>query len=852
MQENKIQLLIAIVVISLLSGCAEKKIVQDTVLWYDKPATDWYEALPIGNGTMGAMVYGGVVNEVLQLNENTLYSGEPGQRHVELDFTKKLPLVKKLVKAGKLVEVEEIIGSEWMGRAQDCYQPFGHLYVDFDHGEKFNNYRRTLDLENSVCNVEYQIGDVSYNREVFASYPDQVIVMHVGSNKKERISCRIRLEGAHPTAHSFAKNNILIMNGQAPAFALRRSIKKIEEWNQEWMYPELFDIEENVIPGRSTVMYGDLLGGKGTFYEGRVGVELHGGTLTIEGNELVVKNADRIKIVLSGDTSFNGFDKSPSREGVDPSVVAKANLQKAFEKKYEELKKDHLTDYQSLFNRVNFSLGELTEQSKLPTNERLATFNNGKDPSFNALFLQYARYLTIASSRKGGQPINLQGMWNKDIIPPWASSYTLNINTQIFYWMTEAVNLSECTEPILRFTKELSVNGTKHAREAFGLEGWAAHHNTSIWRGAQPVDYYNCSFWPFSGAWLCQQIITHYNYTQDKEFLRDNWSVLKGAAKFMNGWLVLNEEGYFTTPVGSSPENRFYQMGGSNQTSAIDEDYYTSPNSPFNKPIGSNQTTAFCQGPTMDLSLIKELFTNCIVSADILEIDEEFINVIKEKRDKLQPYSIGTKGQLLEWDKEYKEVNLKHRHISHLYALCPGNEITLDKTPELFNAVKNSLEIRGDEGTGWSMAWKSNTWARLKDGNHAYKVLSNLFTPGGYKEPGLIPNMLASCPPFNIDGNFGGGAAIIEMLLQSHETKNIDGQEVRIVELLPALPDVWDKGEISGLRAIDGFELDIKWENGVLVKAKIKSLFGSKGVLRCQGKDVILDLQKGEVIVFEY
>lgn len=828
------------ILIALFTACKEESTDEDLKLWYDKPATDWYEALPIGNGTMGAMVYGGVASETLQLNENTLYSGEPGDRRAGLDVTRSLPKVKELVKNGKLVEAEQIIGSEWMGRAQDCYQPFGHLYIDFDHDGTLENYRRELDLETAVCRVEYQIDGVSYQRELFASHPDQVIVLGVTGSKSKSISCRIRLEGAHPTALSTAQNNTLIMKGQAPALALRRPIEKIKEWNQEWMYPELFDNSGNVIPGRKNVMYGDQLGGKGTFYEGRVGLEVQGGELSIEGNELVVKNADKIKLILSGDTSFNGFDKSPSQEGVDPSIATKAHLQKALAREFDELKKDHVSDYQALFNRLHFSLGEISAQSLLPTNERIGAFSNGRDPSFSALFLQYARYLTIAASREGGQPINLQGIWNQDIIPPWASAYTMNINAQIYYWMSEAANLSECTEPNLRFTTELSVDGTRHAREAFGLEGWTAHHNTAIWRGAEPVDYYNCSFWPFAGAWLCQQIWTHYRYSQDVNVLKENWPALKGAAEFMSGWLIPSEEGYYTTPVGSSPENRFYPQV--NNRAAPKK---SSPDNPA-LTLSGDFSTAFCEGPTMDIMLIKELFTNCIASAAILGIEDEFLQTIKKQRDKLKPYQIGSKGQLLEWDKEYLEKDPGHRHISHLYGLCPGYEITKDKTPALFHAVKRSLEIRGDEGTGWAMAWKSCCWARLKDGNHAYKLLSNLFTPGGYEEPGIIPNMLASCPPFNIDGNFGGGAAIIEMLLQSHETKTMDGVEIPIIELLPALPDAWDKGKISGLRAANGFELEVVWKEGVLDQARIKSLFGHRGLLRYNGKELPLDLKKGE------
>ncbi|GAB1453704.1 hypothetical protein MASR2M47_37600 [Draconibacterium sp.] len=524
---------------------------------------------------------------------------------------------------------------------------------------------------------------------------------------------------------------------------------------------------------------------------------------------------------MSGDTSYNGFDKSPSKEGVDPAIVASANLENALGKSYKALKKSHLDDYTELFDRVKFNLGEMTEQSKLPTNQRLELFNKGGDPSLAALFMQHARYLTIAASRPGGQPINLQGMWNDLIIPPWAGAYTMNINTEIYYWMTEAANLSECAEPIHRFTKELSVDGTKHAKESFGFDGWTAHHNTTIWRCAQPVDNAYCSFWPMAGGWLNQQIWIHYRYTKDIEFLKEYWPIMKGAAEFLNDWLILSEKGFYTTPIGSSPEHGYL-------------------------PEGADYRTPFCEGATMDIMIIKELFTNCIAASKILGVDGEFAKELSIKANNLQPYQIGSLGQLLEWDKEYKEIDPQHRHISHLYALSPGYEITKDKTPELFDAVKRTLEIRGDEGTGWSMAWKSHCWARLKDGNHAYEIINNLFVPGGRRKAGLLPSLLASCPPFNIDGNYGAAAGIIEMLLQSHETKMVDGIEVPIIEILPALPDVWKEGKISGLRAANGFEVDITWEKGILVEAKIKSLLGEKGIIRYDGEDIFVNLKKGK------
>lgn len=812
--------------LTIAGSCTRQKSSNNLTLWYDKPATDWYEALPIGNGTLGAMVYGGITKEHLQLNENTLYSGEPG-RKVKLDFTKNLENVRNLIKKGDLKQVNEIIGREWLGRAQDCYQPFGDLEIEFNHSDQVSGFKRELDLSKAICSTSYSINNTQYQREVFASFPDKVIVMKIKTDKKGSISCKIGLKGAHPTANTSSVGETLIMKGQAPAFALRRTIKNVQNWKQEWMYPELFDDKGQPIPGRETTMYGDKLNGEGTFYEGRVGVEMKGGKLETTTDQLVISGADEIVILLSGDTSFNGFDKSPSREGVDPSVEASANLKNALVKGFDELQKNHLKDYQNLFNRVQISLGELTEQGKLPSDKRLEAYRNGGDPSLPALALQYARYLTIASSRVGGLPINLQGMWNNEIIPPWASGYTMNINSEIYYWMTEAANLSECTEPVLKFVKQLAVNGTEHVKESFGYPGWTAHHNTSIWRTAQPVDNANCSFWPMAGGWTSQQIWTHYRYTKDKEFLKEYWPELKGAAEFLSHWLVKNDKGFYTTPVGSSPENGYY-------------------------PDGQKYTTPFCEGAIMDLMITKELFTNCIEASQILDVDRQFIERIKNQRDSIQPYQVGTKGQLLEWDKEYREIDPKHRHISHLYALSPGFEISKDGTPELFNAAKRTLEIRGDEATGWSMSWKACCWARLKDGNHAFKIFNNLFVMGGRKTPGLLPNLLSSCPPFNIDGNFGAGAAVIEMLLQSQETKIVDGVKIPVIELLPALPDVWKDGEISGLRAANGFEVALKWKEGKLTLAKVKSILGEEGIARYNGKDVVLNIEKGETkqIVF--
>lgn len=806
-----------------LTGRSDEKNSGDLVLWYDKPATDWYEALPIGNGTLGAMVYGGILKEHLQLNENTLYSGEPGKR-VNLDFQKDLPKLRQFIKTGDLKSVNDIIAKEYLGRAQDCYQPFGDLELEFTHSDKVLNFRRELDLATAICRTSYIADQVSYQREVFASFPDKIIVLKIKADKKGSISFKMGLAGAHPTAKTTVRDGVLVMKGQAPGLALRRTVKNVQEWKQEWMYPELFDAKGQQIPGKTETMYGDAINGQGTFYEGRVGVELKGGRLSTDGDKLVVTGADEVKIILSGDTSFNGFEKSPSREGVDPSIEASANLRNGLAKSYNTLLTNHLNDYQGLFNRVHISLSEMTAQGKLPTDKRLEAYNNGSDPSMAALAMQYARYLTIAASRPGGQPINLQGIWNNEIIPPWACGYTMNINSEIYYWMTEAANLSECTEPVLRFVKEMAANGTKEVKESFGYPGWTAHHNTSIWRTAQPVDNANCSFWPMAGGWTCQQVWTHYQYTKDNKFLKEYWPELKGAAEFLSHWLVINDSGHYTTPIGSSPENNY-------------------------RPAGQNYATPFCEGAVMDLMITKELFTNCIAASQILGIRDKFIARIKNQLDSLQPYKIGSKGQLLEWDKEYTETDPKHRHISHLYALCPGFEITKEKTPTLFDATKRTLEIRGDEATGWSMSWKACCWARLKDGNHAYKIFNNLFVTGSRRKPGLLPNLLSSCPPFNIDGNFGAGAAVIEMLLQSQETKTVDGEELQVIEILPALPDVWKNGSFGGLKARGGYTLNVKWSGGKIIEADITSQFPGKCLVKFAGEEKILNfLRSGEIV----
>jgi alpha-L-fucosidase 2 len=792
-------------------------------LWYRQPASDWNEALPLGNGRLGAMIFGGVATEHLQLNENTLYSDEPGRRDVKLDLTKDFDRVVEMLRKRQYAEATEFVTQHWLGRAQPCYQPLGDLRFSFENRGEVSEYARDLDLAVAVATVRYQQGGVTFTREYFASHSDQVIVIRLTADHPRSLSFRATLSSPHPTARrQAAAREVIVMTGQAPGFALRRELSFVEQRSEQWKYPEIFDAAGKRRPFAKQVLYGDEINGLGTRFDARLRVIAQGGEVEAGPEGLHVRQATEVLLIFAARTSFNGFDTSPSRPGADASALATADLERAAKKSFAALRQAHVRDYQSLFHRVSLNLGAASEQSRLPTDERIVKFPNDQDPALAVLYFQFGRYLMIAGSRPGGQPLNLQGLWNPHVIPPWAGAYTTNINAQMNYWIAEVTNLSECHEPLFRMIRELTVNGGQVARQVYRRRGWVEHHNTTIWRDAQPVDNVaRTSFWPMGGAWLCQHLWEHYLFTGDREFLaREAYPAIKGAAEFCADWLVDDGEGRLVTAAGSSPE--------------IDFNYLDAQ--------GQQRVGGVSMGPTMDLAIIRELFANCIRAGEILNRDSVLRVELQAKLARLLPYQIGRRGQLQEWAEDVFETDPHHRHISHLYALHPSNQITRRGTPKLFEAARRTLELRGDDGSGWSMAWKINFWARMEDGERAYQLVRKLFTLAKsndlkYDRGGVMPNLFCSHPPFQIDGNFGGTAGMAEMLLQSHAGE---------IHLLPALPAAWAIGQARGLCARGGLVVDISWRAGKLLETHLHANLGGACVIRYGEQTIEIMTERGQ------
>jgi alpha-L-fucosidase 2 len=727
-------------------------------LTYDKPASEWVEALPIGNGILGAMVFGGTGNERLQLNEGTLWAGGPYDP-VNPAAKDAIPRVRTLVNERKFREAADLVDRDVIAkpRGQMPYQTVGNLTLAFSH-EDASAYRRELDLDTAVTTVRYEHAGVAFSREAFASAPDQVIVMRLTASAPGRVSFRAAMNTPMKAEVTTEDGDTLVMRGKGG--------------------------DHEGIPGAIT-------------YEARVRVLAKGGKITAGGSELSVEGADEAILLIAAATSFRRFDDV----GGEPSPIVKQRIADAASKPFARLLSDHLKDYQALFRRVAVDFGR-TDASQLPTDERIRRFAEGNDPALAALYYQFGRYLLISCSRPGGQPANLQGIWNDSLNPPWQSKYTININTEMNYWPAESGNLAESVEPLIRMVEDLAETGARTARAMYGARGWVVHHNTDIWRATAPIDGPNWGMWPCGGAWLCLHLWDRFEFSGDRAVLNRIYPVLKGASEFFLDTLQQSPDGeWLVTNPSISPENMH--------------------------PHGS----AVCAGPVMDSQILRDLFANTIKAAAILGRDEAFRKELAATRARLAPNRIGSEGQLQEWleDWDLQAPEPRHRHVSHLYGLYPGRDIHRRDTPDLAAAVAKSLDLRGDRATGWATAWRIVLWTHLGDGDRAHRILSHLISPGL-----TYPNLFDAHPPFQIDGNFGGAAGIAEMLMQSR-LRTVDGAarptSTVEIELLPALPKALASGSVRGLCARGGFDVDLKWRNGKLEEATIRSRIGGSARL---------------------
>ena len=752
-------------------------------LHYDKPAAVWTEALPVGNGRLGAMVFGRPGEELLQLNEATLWSGGPVGKNINPGAYAALGKVRAALAREDYAQAYAL-SRQMQGLYTQSFLPLGDLKLrqDFNGGE-VTGYRRALDIRDGIQTTSFTANGVRYQREVFASNPDQVIVVRLKADQPRRIS--LDLGAASPLrSSSTVEQGVLRLSGKAPA-----------------------QVDPNYVRDNpEPIVQDDPVGCRGMRFALLVKPVVRDGTVAQQDGRISIRDASEVTLLVSAATSFNGFDKCPDSAGKDEGALARAHLERAATRDAAALRAAHVADFRALFDRMSLVINPgADDRSSLPLERRLQEYTDGgADPALEALYVQFGRYLLISSSRTRGAPANLQGIWNASVRPPWSSNYTTNINVQMNYWPVESANLAELFTPLDDLIRNLAVTGKETAASYYRAPGWALHHNSDIWAASNPVGNLGkgdpkWANWAMGSPWLARHLWEHYQFTGDRRYLESAYTIMKDAALFLLAWLQPDANGRLVTAPSTSPENDFYYGEGRK----------------------GNVTVA----STMDLGIAHDLFENVAAAAEVLGVDAGFRRQLEDARARLLSFQVGARGQLQEWHKDFEEVEPHHRHVSHLYALHPARVISPLSTPELAAAARRTLELRGDDGTGWSLAWKVNFWARLYDGNHAYTLFRKLLrlTKPGDKHGGAYANLFDAHPPFQIDGNFAGTAGVIEMLLQSQNGE---------LHLLPALPDSWRDGRVSGMVGRGNHVVDIDWKDGRLASARVNARGGGRVTIR--------------------
>ena len=782
----------------LLSAALQAQ--SDHLLWYKQPAQYFEESLVLGNGRVGATVFGGIQTEKIYLNDATLWTGEPVKADMNPEAYRNLPAIRQALEQEDYKKADSL-NKKMQGKFSESYCPLGTILIDFDHSGQIKNYYRALNIERAEATVHYEVGDVLYTRTYFVSNPHQIMAVRLSSSKTGKLGFTIKLESLLPI-HHWVKGQVLAISGFAPVHAE-------PSYRGDVANAVVFD------PAR------------GTRFTAMLRVRHQGGTITMTDSTLTLKAGTVAEIYLSAATSFSGFDKNPATAGLDNEKLSAENLNKALESTYDNIRARHNQDFGHFFKRVKLNLGS-TSAPDLPTDQRLRRYASGReDRRLEVLYFQYGRYLLISSSRTPGVPANLQGIWNPYMRPPWSSNYTTNINLEENYWLAENTNLAEMHMPLMGFIQHIAKTGAVTAKTFYGAQGWAECHNSDIWAMSNPVGDFGhgdpqWANWNMGGAWLSTHLWEHFSFTQDTAFLKNfAFDLMRGSAQFCMSWLQEDKNGKLITSPATSPENTYIT------------------------PAGYHGATLY--GATADLAIIREQLSQTLAACRILSYDSVFSKTLEKTIGRLHEYQIGKKGNLQEWYYDWEDEDPRHRHQSHLFGLFPGHQISPQASPALANACRETLDIKGDQTTGWSKGWRINLWARLGDGNHAYKMIRELLhyvEPDGVKVNyerggGTYPNLFDAHPPFQIDGNFGGAAAVAEMLVQS------TNEEIR---LLPALPDAWKSGFVSGLCARGGYEIAMQWKDAKLRRISLTARRTGKTVILCGEKKKEISLRRGEQI----